>query len=519
MKSDFVLSNISAANFSVTKEVFSLTTELRSALGFDNRNEVARLAICISMSQKSYPEEEYSKLEKSIKGDILFVKEDLPLWAGLLITNYHLAHRSKNHDMTLPLFQSIVRSHWSRGVKILAKHWKEEDKDFGKFWNKIISTYTTIPNSISDDNDDEFVEPDIISADGAIRLVLGNIISKSGDDALSFEHILNGSGYSPHVAIMGQVGTGKTRVMIEILKQIKAQSNCPIILVDMGKGDLGKKSDLINLLDAKVISVPDEPIPLDMFRIVGKSKEDAALAAMENFRDALTSLAGYNVGPKQKNCIADVALQIFKKHDQVTLNDLKNGFDRFYADNNIKEDSITSIMSDLTRRDLFVPTYSPSEFFQKNWILTFGEARNEAKTFSICILLSCLDFYLKSLNESPLKDEKYRTLRLVLGIDEARNLLSYRHPALSENIRLHRSKGLSVILASQSPDDYDGKTDDFLSNISLPICLRTNARSTKTLRNMLNGDVQLSNLRTECAYTTQVSESNTPVMIRLKFTS
>jgi hypothetical protein len=61
-------------------------------------------------------------------------------------------------------------------------------------------------------------------------------------------------------------------------------------------------------------------------------------------------------------------------------------------------------------------------------------------------------------------------------------------------MRLHRSKGLMVQLASQSPDDYDGASDDYLENIGLPICFRTNARSGEVLKNMFKSKPNFSGL-------------------------
>ncbi|MDR2875714.1 MAG: hypothetical protein LBV44_07290, partial [Methylobacillus sp.] len=87
-------------------------------------------------------------------------------------------------------------------------------------------------------------------------------------------------------------------------------------------------------------------------------------------------------------------------------------------------------------------------------------------------------------------------IRVVLAVDEARHLLASRHKALSDNIRLHRSKGLMVALASQSPDDYDGAGDDYLENIGLPICFKTNAASNQVLQNMFRGKVSFAPLPT-----------------------
>ena len=53
-----------------------------------------------------------------------------------------------------------------------------------------------------------------------------------------------------------------------------------------------------------------------------------------------------------------------------------------------------------------------------------------------------------------------------------------------------------VVLASQSPDDYDGAGDDYLENIGLPICFKTNAASNQVLQNMFRGKVSFASLPT-----------------------
>lgn len=40
------------------------------------------------------------------------------------------------------------------------------------------------------------------------------------------------------------------------------------------------------------------------------------------------------------------------------------------------------------------------------------------------------------------------------------------------------------MLASQSPDDYDGQSDDFMQQIGLPVCFRTNSTANAVLNNM-----------------------------------
>lgn len=51
-----------------------------------------------------------------------------------------------------------------------------------------------------------------------------------------------------------------------------------------------------------------------------------------------------------------------------------------------------------------------------------------------------------------------------------------------------------VMRASQSPDDCDGAADDYLENIGLPVCFKTNARSPRVLQAMFRARVNFAAL-------------------------
>ena len=72
-------------------------------------------------------------------------------------------------------------------------------------------------------------------------------------------------------------------------------------------------------------------------------------------------------------------------------------------------------------------------------------------------------------------------MRLVLVVDEARRVLSYGQPSLISLVRESRSKGMSVFLISQSPEDYDTAEEDFLDQIGLTACFRANGSSPRVL--------------------------------------
>lgn len=413
------------------------------------------------------------------------------------------------------MLQSAVRAHWDNGIRIMYDLWEQCDEDENKFWDKLIRSHADLPDVVLHEEKSLSSSSSSSSPAGAVRLVLGHVLRKNGEMGDEFAHDVNGKGYAPHIAIMGQAGSGKTRVMTHILQQMKKQAQCPVILVDLGKGDLGRNDALIQSLGATVLSVPEQPIPLDMFHVADMSDTNLTTAAMENFRDAFAQVAG-KLGPKQSDNIAEALLPLFRSQQRITFQKIKETVDAFYADHGLSKDSVVSTVNSLTLRELFRPDLSPDEFFGKSWVITFANARTEVKTFAVCLLLSALDFYLKRQPEAALDTDGYRSLHLVLAIDEARELLGMNHVGLANNIRLHRSKGLSVILVSQSPDDYDGKKDDYLENIGLPLCLKTNAASPRSLKNMFKGDVNFASLQPGTCYSVDARASR-PVLLKLQF--
>lgn len=514
MAMPFDMNELFTAHFSISTDAAETARKLKRDLGFESNYEVARLALGLSMGQDRYPVKQGTGSAGTIRGNILFGKDDYPLWIGLLLTNYLHYHPEEENNISLSMLQSAVRAHWDNGIRIMYDLWEQCDEDENKFWDKLIRSHADLPDVVLHE-EKSLSSSSSSSPAGAVRLVLGHVLRKNGETGDEFAHDVNGKGYAPHIAIMGQAGSGKTRVMTHILQQMKKQAQCPVILVDLGKGDLGRNNALIQSLDATVLSVPEQPIPLDMFHVADMADTNLTTAAMENFRDAFTQVAG-KLGPKQSDNIAEALLPLFRTQQRITFQKIKETVDTFYVDNGLSKDSVVSTVNSLTLRELFRPELSPDEFFRKSWVITFANARTEVKTFAVCLLLSALDFYLKRQPEAALDADGYRSLHLVLAIDEARELLGMNHVGLANNIRLHRSKGLSVILVSQSPDDYDGKKDDYLENIGLPLCLKTNAASPRSLKNMFKGDINFASLQPGTCYSVDARASR-PVLLKLQF--
>jgi DNA helicase HerA-like ATPase len=102
-------------------------------------------------------------------------------------------------------------------------------------------------------------------------------------------------------------------------------------------------------------------------------------------------------------------------------------------------------------------------------------------------------------------------MRLVLAIDEARQVLGYEHQSLISLVRESRSKGGVMVFISQSPDDFDQRDENFLENIGLGVCFRTNARSS-ALNSLLGGPADVSGLPSGVCVTRLADRGLTYVM-------
>lgn len=485
---------IPAASFQTSEKGYELTLALKKIFGVSTNAKIARLAIGRSLSEQSLPDLSINSKGNVIKGTNLFSLEESALWVGLLAT--HAFEFGHPEYIDLKSLQNLVKAHWLRGVELLHNDWITTGEDYNKFIELLVTRRAKLPLRVDNpEGGSSLTQIDICFNDKPEPVILE--IGKLDNDS-TFEWCINGVGYSPHVAIMGQAGAGKTRVLLNCLEQLHTKTDASIILVDLGKGDLADNNTLASTLNANILRVPEEPIPLDIFYMTDPKEENISDIVM-SFRDSFSKVANSKIGAKQIENMRVALKDHFASNKKVSLHSIREALNNFYEENNISPDTVISTINDLTERKLFEPTLSPIEFFQKNWIITFGTALDTYKKLSIFLMLDALNYYTRSLPEAKTDSSGHRALRCVLAVDEARGLLAAKHLALSECIRLHRSKGLVVMLSSQSPDDYEGTSDDYLENIGLPICLKTNAKSTQVLQNMFKSKPNFSALKAgEC---------------------
>ena len=151
---------------------------------------------------------------------------------------------------------------------------------------------------------------------------------------------------------------------------------------------------------------------------------------------------------------------------------------------NARPDSLSSVLRPLVEQHYFTKS---DEIIWANWTnktLIIDLHQIERKDLVCFLVLDQIFSELKRLGDAPFNKEKgARKIRTVVVIDEAHNFLSVpkRAKILERMIREVRSMGGMVILASQSPDDYNTAQFDFLELLEFPIVLKSTPQSAKFL--------------------------------------
>lgn len=287
---------------------------------------------------------------------------------------------------------------------------------------------------------------------------------------------------NPHFGIMGGSGSGKTYFLKHLLREIRKNSayETHFVIFDYKDGDIANDEDFKFDTNAEVIDVKKRPLPLNLFH-------DAARDEREQIRKAeqvveIVKNVEANIGKVQEDNLYNAILNAYR--------DTPNSYPDFeivrdkLQEINDRPDSLTSVLRPLVDQHYFATN---TELIYEHWtnktlIIDIHEV--ERKDLVCFFVLNQIFRELKKLGTAPKDAETGATkIRTVVVIDEAHNFLESKKPSgiLAKMIREVRSAGASVILASQSPDDYDRSDFNFLELMEFPIVLKSTPSSHKFL--------------------------------------
>lgn len=462
--SDFTLSRLARVRYRPTKTAEEFLASIRTSIIATDKATLARLAIARSL-HALIPQEKL-KLPNNIdwgtaiEGVHLF-KDDMDLWASLICSSVDFVVEDYKN------FAQLVETHWHLGAMLLREDY---DDVKGNPEDLILRIMSLLPISSG-----TMPQAPPIDYKGALKIKFGLNSSKhpSGEEVT---FIPNAPGTSPHMAILGKTRSGKSRTGLDIIANILNNSNLPCIFIDP-KGEFVKNGNLVTksewenqdlrryIPNVEPIDIPRNPIGLDFLNTTTTGGRHELPQLAVGFKDSFMKCLRAK-GDIALDTLREAVLDLLVESGrEISLQEIEDKYLELCEVRDQKPGGIAAKLSEINSLQLFQPHISPREFFGRSWVLSFGSCSDEPKKLSIFLVLDALNNYLMSLPDAPVDNDGYRSLRHLLVIDEAREILSYRHGALSSLIRRSASKGGITILLSQGPDDFDQEEDDFLQQM------------------------------------------------------
>lgn len=302
-----------------------------------------------------------------------------------------------------------------------------------------------------------------------------------------------------YLAVTGKPGSGKTQFVKDLLAQIRLQSEFKVnfVFFDYAKGDVADDADFVAATQADVVGLPEESLPVNPFSRVNVDSETAVKVAAQEFADLIRDVER-RLGTVQAQLLYDAILRGFEamRGENPPFPDfeiVRQEIEYDYTANNRKLDTLTEIMRQLTDFQIFARARSQnlwSNLTDKTVIVDL-HGLTVLRELTVCLVLTALHRELMAMPDSAVADG-VREMRTIIVIDEAHHFLKdkKRNAILERLIREIRSKGASVFLMSQSPDDYDQDNFDFTELLEFIFLLQSNAGATKFLQNAFGVSAQ-----------------------------
>ena len=489
-----------------SREAREIMEEFRRKTGI-RPNLWARAAIGYSLSLEAAPDTGPYDSEGTEFQEHVFFGEDAPVLLALL-------RQRRGKPFKADEIGGIIKLHVERGLRLFRKEYERLNRRGDELLLHFVEQSSPQPK-ISADYLEKILPPSAEVDSFSVTIELGRDV-KTGK---LLRHNLNGPGSAPHIAIMGRNGTGKTRTAISLLSHMVSSTPyyIPFLIFDYAKGDIAANKVFQEKTEAAVVSLPGDPIPLAPLSLPYRDEHSVHLAA-RRFRDTIRPVV--RLGPIQSERCLQIITEAYNYAEGATpdLQDLIRLAELRYADEGWSDDSLLACLREFTTFPLFQPAEQGAEhnFFRATHIIDIHRLPEDLRKLAAFLVLDRLYSEIMSLPDAPLDNEGNRQLRLIIVIDEAHHYLPCKQPTLENIIREVRSKGVAVMLLSQSPDDFDQGRYNFSHEMGLAIVFSCVLEKPKMLEAVIGGKINprhLSQLAAGVALT-RIPETDEPVEIQ-----
>lgn len=494
------------ALFKTSREARETMEDFRRKTGI-RPNLWARAALGYSLSLEAEPETVLYDSEGTEFQESVFFGDDAAVLSALL--RQRLGRPIKANEAG-----NIIKLHVERGLRHFKKEFERLNRRGDELLLHIIER-CSLQSKVVSDFFKEILPPTVDVETFLVNIDLGTD-TKSGK---IITYRLNGPGSAPHIAIMGRNGTGKTRTALTFLSKIGSSIpyKVPFLIFDYAKGDIAANKEFVDENQATIVSLPKIPIPLAPLSLPYKDEHAVHLAA-RRFRDTIRSVV--RLGPIQsEHCLQIITEAYNNLHGETPdLTDLTHIAEQRYREEGWSDDSLLACLREFTTFPLFRTASQGAihDFFRVTHVIDIHRLPEDLRKLSAFLVLDRLYSEIMSLPDAPLDAEGNRQLRLIIVIDEAHHYLPCKQPTLENIVREVRSKGVAVMLLSQSPDDFDQGRYNFAREMGLAIVFSCVLEKPKMLEAVIGGKInprRLSQLAPSVALT-RIPDMDEPLEVQ-----
>lgn len=324
----------------------------------------------------------------------------------------------------------------------------------------------------------------------ALKLVIGDY----GDD-LPAELDINGTGVNnAQILIAGATGSGKSNliaVLIQQFRSLSVETPYPVkfLLFDY-KGEFADPANrtwLINFdVDSTCILDPmHKPLPFTPFKDMTNATQNQVNLYSTEMASALCAIGNVNTGAKQNTRLSSAIIDAYSdtKGQPITFELMLRHY-RALMSKPDSDDSITSILTDLVRNNIFDKQDSVI-LTDECFIIKLDEFPKDGPIAKAIVyfVISKLNALYERLDVQAKNDDCVQIRHFTI-IDEAHYMLDFDNRPLRNLIAVGRNKGMSVILATQNMASFQSKYFDFYANAQYPLIMKQQTISDPVIKDL-----------------------------------
>jgi len=323
-----------------------------------------------------------------------------------------------------------------------------------------------------------------------LRLVIGDY----GDD-MPAELDINGRDVNnAQILIAGATGSGKSNLLAVLIQQFRSLSTetaYPVnfLLFDY-KGEFADSTNRswLSYFDVDSTCILDpvrKPMPFTPFKdMTGAAQNQVNLYSTE-MASALCAIGKASIGAKMNSRLSSAIINSYVETKGAPISfDLILKHYRLLLEDASKEDSITAVLTELVRSNLFEKD-DQVNLVNECFIIKLDEFPKDGAIAKAIVyfVTSKLNIIYERL-EAQAKSEDCVQIRHFTIIDEAHYMLDFDNRPLRNLIAVGRNKGMSIILATQNMASFQSKYFDFYANAQYPLIMKQQTISDPVIKNL-----------------------------------